>query len=165
MFVEKIWHFLKILENPVKHVLKIEVWSSHFLRATCEIHKLVVIRFLKIVWKLWDHPFWELARATWITVKFIVEKYDDKNFLIDDVDGVDEQAVQGGAGGQGGQVALQVEQCKSFQVQQGSWSGVEEGELNRLFKVEQVDKVGQVEGDGRGWPQQQVCSGLTLKTD
>ena len=170
MFVEKIWHFLEILENPVKHVLKIEVWTSHFSRATWEIHKLVVIRFLKIVWKLWDHPFWELARATWITVKFIVEKYDDKNFLIDDVDGVDEQAVQGGAGGQGGQVALQ-EQCKSFQVQQGSWSGVEEGELNRLFKVEQVDKVGQVvrrwavEGDGRGWSQQQVCSGLTLKTD
>ena len=116
------------------------------------------------MWNLWDHSFWELARATWITVKFIVEKYDHKNFLIDDVDGVDEQAVQGGAGGQGGQVALQ-EQCKSFQVQQGSWSGVEEGELNRLFKVEQVDKVGQVEGDGRGWPQQQVCSGLTLKTD
>ena len=117
------------------------------------------------MWNLWDHSFWELARATWITVKFIVEKYDDKNFLIDDVDGVDEQAVQGRAGGQGGQVALQVEQCKSFQVQQGSWSGVEEGELNRLFKVEQVYKVGQVEGDGRGWSQQQVCSGLTLKTD
>ena len=82
------------------------------------------------MWKLWDHPFWELARATWITVKFIVEKYDDKNFLIDDVDGVDEQAVQGG---QGGQVAPQVEQCESFQVQQGSWSEVEEGELNRLL--------------------------------
>ena len=26
-----------------------------------------------------------------------------------------------------------MEQCKSFQVQQGSWSGVEEGELNRLL--------------------------------
>ena len=44
-----------------------------------------------------------------------------------------EQVVQGRAGGQGGQVAPQVEQCESFQVQQGSWSGVEEGELNRLL--------------------------------
>ena len=26
-----------------------------------------------------------------------------------------------------------MEQCESFQVQQGSWSGVEEGELNRLL--------------------------------
>ena len=58
-----------------------------------------------------------------------------------------------------------MEQGELSQVQQGSWSGVEEVELNRLFKVEQVYKVGQVEGDGRGWSQQQVCSGLTLKTD
>ena len=107
--------------------------TSHFSRATWEIHKLVVIRFLQIVWNLGDHSCWELARTTWIIVKFIVEKYDDKSFLFDDVDGVDEQAVQGRVGGQGGQVALQVEQCESFQVQQGSWSGVEEGELNRLL--------------------------------
>ena len=82
------------------------------------------------MWKLWDHPFWELARATWITVKFIVEKYDDKNFLIDDVDGVDEQAVQGGAGGQGGQVALQ-EQCKSSQVHLQVGQGPQRDEVSK----------------------------------
>ena len=44
--------------------------------------------------------------------------------------------MQGRVGGEGGQVALQVEQGELSQVQvrsPGSWSEVEQGELNRLF--------------------------------